>query len=191
MGILKPASFTAGHRISFGEAQVALVPPVLTMGVNHVTGGSWSANTYFWVLTATDAEGESLPSNEVTNTMIEAGSIDFTWAAVSGATGYKLYRGLVSGSQNKRVVSLGDVVEYTDLGNTGTSASPPATATDVGLKVYEVGDTIPNATVKAIKHLGALLGKRSIIPNLDPFRRKTKLETPTPTDLSPKMKGTL
>lgn len=191
MVVLKPASFKAGRRISFGELQAALATPVLTMGVNHVTGGSWSANTYFWVLTAVDADGESLPSNEVTNTMIDVGSIDFTWVAVPNATGYKLYRGLVSGSENKRVVTLGLVTDYTDLGNTGTSASPPSVATNTAVKVYEPGNTISNATVKKIQHLSALLGNRSIIPNIDPFRRKTKLSTPAPTDLGPSMKKTL
>lgn len=191
MVLVKPASFVAGRRISLGEPQVALTPPVLTKGVNHVSGGTWSANTYFWVLTATDAEGESLASNEVTAAMIAAGSIDFTWAAVTGATGYKLYRGLTSGAQNKRVVTLALVTSYTDLGNAGTSASPPVVATDVGAVVYAPGDTIPNATVKKIKHLGALLGNRSIIPNVDPHGRRGKSKTPSPIDLSPGMKGSL
>lgn len=191
MGVVKPVSFTAGRYISLGVSQVALVPPVLTKGVTAGAGGTFTAGSVFWVLTAVDADGESLKSNEVTSVMTATSTQIFTWAAVTGATGYKLYRGTATGVYNKRVVALGLVTTYTDLGNAGTSASPPAVATDVGVVRYAPGDAIPNAVVKGIKHLGALLGNRSIIPNLDPFHRKGKSKTPTPTDLSPKMKGSL
>lgn len=50
---------------------------------------------------------------------------------------------------------------------------------------YTPGQTIPNATVKSLKNLSALLGNRDIIPNVDPHSRKTRLSTPTPTDLTP------
>lgn len=52
----------------------------------------------------------------------------------------------------------------------------------LGGTVYAAGDTIPNATVKGIKHLGSLLGNRFIVPNVDPWKRRTKLRNPTPTD---------
>lgn len=48
---------------------------------------------------------------------------------------------------------------------------------------YAAGATISNATVKAIKHVGALLSNRDIIPNVDPHYRKGKVKTPTPTDM--------
>lgn len=48
--------------------------------------------------------------------------------------------------------------------------------------VYAPGATIPNATVKGLKHLGSLLSNRWIVPNVDPWRRRTKLPQPTPTD---------
>lgn len=192
MVLVKPASFVAGRRISFGEPQVALVPPVLAKGATAGVGGTFTAGSVFWVLTANDADGESLASNEVTTVMTATSTQGFTWAAVAGATGYRLYRGTtISGVYTKRVVALGLVTAYTDLGNPGTSASPPLVATDVVAISYEPGDAIPNATVKTVKHLGALLGKRSIIPNVDPLNRRGRLRTPTPTDLSPGMKGSL
>jgi hypothetical protein len=193
MGVVKPASFKAGRRISFGEPVATLAAPALVKGVNHVTAGTWAVNTYFWVVAAYGQDWESPVSNEVTAVMIETGSIDFTWDVVPGAVGYRLYRGLTSGEQNKRVVTIADgaATSYTDLGNAGTSDSPGPYPSDNFVKVYEPGDLIPNGTVKGIKHLSALLGNRSIIPNLDPFRRKGKSFRPTPTDVSPSMKRTL
>lgn len=61
----------------------------------------------------------------------------------------------------------------------------------IGGTTYQPGDAIPNATVKAIKHLSALLSRRFIIPNLDPYRRRTKLSTPTPTDIQVTVRKTL
>lgn len=49
--------------------------------------------------------------------------------------------------------------------------------------VYNPGDTIPNAVVKTLKNLSALLGNREIIPNADPHKRKTLLKSPAPTDI--------
>lgn len=47
---------------------------------------------------------------------------------------------------------------------------------------YQPGATIPPATVKSVRALGALLSSRIIIPNVDPHRRmKYRLRTPTPT----------
>ena len=49
---------------------------------------------------------------------------------------------------------------------------------------YQPGDAVPNAVVKKVKALSALLGRRILIPNLDPHRRnKMKLKHTGPTDL--------
>jgi hypothetical protein len=57
--------------------------------------------------------------------------------------------------------------------------------------VYTKGQTIPNATVKAQKALSRLLSRRFIIPDKDPHGRKTKLRTPTPTDVNPSFRKAL
>ena len=192
MPIVKPASFTARRRISFGELQVAMVPPALVKGATAGTGGTFGAGSAYWVLTATDADGETLKSNEITSVMTATSTQALTWAAVTGATGYKLYRGItVSGTYTTLVAALGLVTAYTDLGNAGTVASPPLVATDVVPIVYAAGAAIPNTTIKKLTRLSALLSSRAIIPGTDLFNRKTKLSTPTPTDMSPSMKGTL
>jgi hypothetical protein len=57
--------------------------------------------------------------------------------------------------------------------------------TKINGTTYHKGDVIPPATVKALPNLSALLSNRDIIPNVDPRSRKTKLATPTPTDIQP------
>ena len=180
-----PTSFTAGRRIALGEVQAALAPPVLTKGATAGVGGTFTAGSVFWAITSVDLDGESLASAEVTTVMTATSTQDFTWAAVPGVTGYKLYRGTATGVYTKRVVSLGLVTAYTDLGNPGTAASPPIVDTTGGVKFYETGDNIPVASLRKIRNLSSLLSRRWIIPNMDLHYRKTKPRTPTPTDLSP------
>lgn len=47
---------------------------------------------------------------------------------------------------------------------------------------YAPGDTVPLATVKACKDLSALVSKRILVPDVDPWQRRTPVDTPTPTD---------
>ena len=49
--------------------------------------------------------------------------------------------------------------------------------------VYNPGDAIPNAVAKGLRNLSALLSNRDIIPVPDPFGRRTKSSTATPTDV--------
>lgn len=56
----------------------------------------------------------------------------------------------------------------------------------LGGVTYERGDAIPNAQVKGLKKLSALLSHRWIIPNRDPAFRKTLPHVPTPTALGVK-----
>jgi hypothetical protein len=94
------------------------------------TGGTFAAGTYFWVVTATNANGETGKSNEVNAQLTgSTGSATLTWNAVDGATGYKVYRGTSTTNENKLVATLGNVTTYTDTGTAGTTASVPATNT--------------------------------------------------------------
>jgi hypothetical protein len=49
---------------------------------------------------------------------------------------------------------------------------------------YQPGASIPAGTVKTLRNLSVLLGRRLIIPNADPHNRRNRLRTPTPTDIS-------
>ena len=78
------------------------------------TGGDLAGGTYYYVVTATNSRGETLPSNEVqATTSGGTGSVGLAWTAVSGATGYKIYRGSAAGAE-KLLGSVGAVTSYTD-----------------------------------------------------------------------------
>lgn len=101
------------------------------------TGGTLSSGqAYYYKVTGTGPYGtqitdttESGPSSETTKTATGATlSITITWTALQGATGYKIYRGTTTGSENLLVgtITSGSTVTFTDTGVAGTSASPPS-----------------------------------------------------------------
>lgn len=115
--------------ITTTAAVAALAAPVVTLGATATTGGTFAAGTYFWKVTATDANGETIGSNEVTATLAANGTQVLNWGAITGATGYKVYRGTTAGGQDKLITTLGTVTTYTDTGTAGTAASVPSTNT--------------------------------------------------------------
>lgn len=103
----------------------ALTAPVVTDG-GAAAGGAFAAGTYYWVVTAINSRGETIASNEISKTLTLNQKETLNWGAVSGATGYKVYRGTVSGIQTVRVATLGAVTTYEDTGTAGTAATVPA-----------------------------------------------------------------
>lgn len=102
-----------------------IVAPIVAPVVTATTGGSLVAGTYFYVVTGINANGETLKSNEqsvVTTGATSANTV--TWAAVTGATGYKVYRGTASGTENAFYV-VGAVVTFVDTGAVSTAGAPP------------------------------------------------------------------
>jgi hypothetical protein len=66
----------------------------------------------------------------------------------------------------------------------------------LGGVTYNPGDTIPNATVKALRRLNRLLSRRYIIPNTEvyPIRKSGAarlLARPRPTSLNPRERANL
>lgn len=109
----------------------AVAAPVLTLGATEAAGGTFTAGTYFWKVSALIGASESVGSNEVTATLIADDSKHLSWAAVSGATGYKVYRGTAAGAENTLVATLGAVLTYEDTGVAGTAGAPLATSAGV------------------------------------------------------------
>jgi len=109
---------------------VNVIPP--TMGApSQAAGGSFAAGNTFWVLTAKNADGESIKSNEVTLNMVLNNKATLSWSAIPGATGYNLYRSLVSGvygATSKVNVSIGAVTTIDDPGAALVAGTPPLTA---------------------------------------------------------------
>jgi hypothetical protein len=110
----------------------------VTITPHSGSGGTLAAGTYFYVVTATVPNGETLKSNEVSSGALAANSsVTVNWTAPSGggATGYNVYRGTGAGLENKLVgvlVSLPALPEgmvsapqfNTGATNSGNSTSP-------------------------------------------------------------------
>src|SRR5438067_101494 len=84
-----------------------LTAPTLTLGSTSTTGGTLPAGATYWKVTATAANGEGIGSNEVTASLTgSTSSQPLSWTAVTGATGYKVYRGTAAGAENVLVATL-------------------------------------------------------------------------------------
>lgn len=95
---------------------------------NSLTGGL----PYFYIVTAVNTTGESLPSTEVnvtphvvydapTNLILSAGNqqVTLTWDALAGATEYLIYRTIGSGANlTGPVVGSSNITSFTDTGLT-------------------------------------------------------------------------
>ncbi len=94
-----------------------------------VAGGSLTAGSYFYKITAINANGETLPSTEVTATTETTNlRINLAWTAVTGATSYRIYRGTSSGAENMYFTSSTN--SYSDISATaGTTAVVPTVGT--------------------------------------------------------------
>jgi hypothetical protein len=116
-----------------------LAPSGLAAAAN-VGGGTFAAGTYYWVVTGTDAYGETTASNEASAVIALNGTATLTWAALPpGTTGVKVYRGTAPATENVRVATLGAVTTYTDTGTAGTGATPPIANTAT------IGNTVLNS----------------------------------------------
>jgi hypothetical protein len=118
--------FTAS--VNLTKANLAVPVQAATSGT---TGGSLTNGTsYYYVVTATNSNGETTASNEQSYaaTTLDPTAI-LTWAAVPGATGYKIYRSTSSGAYGAssllHTVGSGATVTYNDTGTATGAGQPP------------------------------------------------------------------
>lgn len=76
-----------------------LTQPTITQTAVNLTGGNFGIGTWFFVVTALNAWGETIASTEVQVDTVAGGtnSISLTWSLVPKATTYKIYGTQVSG----------------------------------------------------------------------------------------------
>jgi hypothetical protein len=78
----------------------SLNAPVISSSSTATTNGTIIRDTqYYYVVTATDSSGESLPSNIKSQTVgstTDTNTITINWGAVTGAAGYKIYRNTIN-----------------------------------------------------------------------------------------------
>jgi len=107
-----------------------------TLTTNSYTNTGLSANTpYYYKVSAYNANGESPQSSayvsvttapdipaDLTKTAATSTSITLSWSAVTGATGYYIYRSTTSTGTFTQVGSLLTTTSYTDTGLTASTA---------------------------------------------------------------------
>ena len=101
--------------------------------VTSTAGGSLAGRThYFKVIALLDSGGSraySAPSSEVSITVSSGAAVTVSWSAVSGATGYRIYRGTSSGGENVYRDTTGTSTTFTYTGSSETSGTPRANGT--------------------------------------------------------------
>lgn len=107
---------------------VDLAAPVQAAATNATTTGTLAAGVYKSKVTALNTRGQTIGSNEISTTTTGSTSkLTFNWAAVSGATGYKVYVTAVGGATGTEtlVATVGAVTSYVW---TGTPAADGVTS---------------------------------------------------------------
>lgn len=126
-----------------------VIPPVQAAATTSTTGGTLAAATYYYVITTVSVTGESFRSNEMSVTTTGTTSSNtVNWAAVTGATGYKIYRGTAAGVENV-FYSVGAVTTFLDTGAANTAGTPPTgnpiavinSASAPGTFIYDIAFT--------------------------------------------------
>ena len=101
-------------------------------------GGAWgTAQTVYYVLTATNAAGQTVASIELPAIIdVATKRVILTWPQITSATGYKLYRSATAGtygaSSLRATIASGATLTYTDDGSATGSGTPPVANTTGG-----------------------------------------------------------
>jgi len=130
------------HLFATTDNRVIAIPTAV-VPTPSTAGGTLAANTYFYRVTALNGAGETTGSVEVTATTTGAtGSVALVWAAVAGATSYRIYRGTAAGAENVFYTSA--VASFTDTGAASTGGTVPVsnTATVAGFTQTLIGTVL-------------------------------------------------
>lgn len=123
-------AFGIGASGILGIAFEQLSAPVQSALSTAGTGGTLGATlTYRYMVTAINAAGETNPSNEQTITTGGGATnkVTVTWAAVTGATGYRIYRTAAGGAVGTELfyAAVGAVTTYDDTGGASPAGALP------------------------------------------------------------------
>lgn len=147
-----------------------LTPPVQSALATATTGGTIAAGTYRYIVTAINANGETTKSNE--QTIVTTGSIStvtVTWAAVTGATGYKLYKTAAGGATNTELLykTVGLVITDIDTAPGSPSGAFPSTNSASNPGVYAVPTKYIPIQSESMKYMQSTTFRRSIRQSVD------------------------
>jgi hypothetical protein len=126
--------------------------------VRQVSGGTLSAGTYTYLITATNGGSESLAglqSLPVTTGGANS-TVLLTWAQGILATGYKIYSSSGSGYSLLATIAGGGTLSFTDDGShAGTPGTPPTTGSTAQVPSGTVGNPVPYRS-KDLLHLSGV-----------------------------------
>lgn len=106
--------------------------PGAPTGTPGSDAGSIAEGTYYYVVVAVDETGETLKGTESSAVVVASpnNQVDLAWTAVTGATGYKVYRTTSSGTYTTpALVGTVETNSLTDTLATPTTGAPLGTAT--------------------------------------------------------------
>jgi hypothetical protein len=138
-GVLAAGGSFAAGEYGFCVSATCCSPPTGFLASVGGSGGTiWAGlggtGVYTFALTTINAFGESAPVLKTATIASLTQVIDFSWDAVAGATGYRLY--LVNPDDSFYfVIASGATITYDDFGTTLTGTvvgEPPTIATSVG-----------------------------------------------------------
>jgi hypothetical protein len=168
-----------------GAGTGSLAAPTLSLGAT-AAGGLAVAGPYYWKITALNKNGETVGSNEVTATLTTGQQQTLTWGAVTGATGYTVYRGTSAGAENTAAAYLGAVTSFTDrVVSTGFLFSPPTVnTTGATLNTTISGYTSPTQVTLAATASTAVSGAEAAFGTDDTTALQNAINAAIPvTDL--------
>jgi len=148
------------------------------LSATATTGGTLLANTYYYIITALNANGETISSSEASAVVDGATTtaVDIIFNEVSGATSYRIY-GRAQGAQNIYFTvteSTGDdedsTVAFADTGASGTSGTVPTINTTGGSATFAgnltasgvidfggaISLTLPNSATPIVNAVGEI-----------------------------------
>lgn len=165
-------AFGVGGGGFVGIALEQLTPPVQSALATATTGGTITAGTYKYVVTAINASGETTASNE--QTIVTTGStstVTVTWAAVTGATGYRLYKTAAGGGTGTELLykTVGVVTSDVDTAPGAPSGAFPTTNTAVSPNTYTAPNKFFPIITDSLQRPQATSWRRTLRQNVDVF----------------------
>lgn len=137
-GILVPGGFSPSGNFIMEPGSIfgmRIATPGTPSTTASVTGGSLASGIYYYVITALDGGGgETIRSGEAAQAVFGPNaSVGLTWVAIPAASSYRVYRGTSAGAESTYFSVTNS--SYTDIGTSGTAASPPSSNTAYGVRL--------------------------------------------------------
>ena len=176
---------------TLNTAGAGVSPPIQTAPLAGVSGGALATGTYYYVVTAATANGETTASNEQSAAVAgPTGEATVNFLAVSGATGYKIYRGAASGGENLLVGTAGaGATSFTDTGELIDRQTTGANSEQISLAGLAAGSylvRVYGATASATNPLYTLSIAAPVTPKPDFAENHTNAEgTPASNNDAP------